>query len=328
MNVWQTFLIIFCGLGLTQSLFLGISLLIKDRLKFNALFYAGVLLLGLALRLVKSYFVFIPQKYPHLGIVAGGAGLWLIGPGFYLYTLHSINPSKRSTLFYLTHFVPAAVILLTGTTDYVYYVGLLHFFIYFTLGVHRANKVGWDRIPKHFQVFTTCTGLILLCFIIQASQGGIEIYTLGVGVAIGILYVINYFILKESGFFKSNVRKSKAVDKQLAVKITTDLSNVFLEKKIYRNKGLTITELARQINYPSYLISQSINQLHNMHFNEFVNRFRVQEAMERLKRNTNDKIETIAGEVGFSSMSSLYEAFKKETNLTPQVFRNKQFGEE
>src|SRR5688572_20134650 len=107
MNAWQIFLSIFCGLGLVQSLFLGTSLIIKDRFKLTPLFYSGILLLGLALRLAKSYFVFIPQKYPHWGIVAGGAGLWMIGPAFYLYTFHSIHPQRKAKLFYLVHFIPS-----------------------------------------------------------------------------------------------------------------------------------------------------------------------------------------------------------------------------
>jgi AraC-like DNA-binding protein len=113
------------------------------------------------------------------------------------------------------------------------------------------------------------------------------------------------------------------LDRKLAQKITTELAQFIMERKIYRNKGLKVSELAKQTNYPAYLISQSINQHYNMRFNEFLNKFRVQEAMERLKNtNENDKIEVIAREVGFSSMSSLYEAFKKETNITPQTFRN------
>jgi AraC-like DNA-binding protein len=162
-----------------------------------------------------------------------------------------------------------------------------------------------------------------LCLIVQASQGGIRIYTIGVGVAIIILYVINFFIVRDTTFLNSITGKSKALDKKLAQKITTEIAQYLVERKTYRHKGLKVSELAKQTNYPAYLISQSINQHYNMRFNEFLNKFRVQEAMERLKNsNENDKIEVIAREVGFASMSSLYDAFKKETNVTPQMFRN------
>jgi AraC-like DNA-binding protein len=321
MSLWQSFLILFCGLSLVQSIFLGTTLILKDRFNFHAFFYLGILLFGLALRLAKSYFIFIPQSYPAWGAVAGAAGLWMIGPAFYFYTRYSINSKQNSTLFNLIHFVPALLIVLTGITDYVYYVGIAHLAIYFAISLFMVFRLGQEQIPKHFRVFAYSIGLILLCFNVQALISGIEVYTLGLGLATGILYVINYFILKDSDFFQSVMKKSKTVDKHRAKKITDDLARVFTEKKLYNNRGLTIALVAQQIECPAYLISQSIYQEQGIRFNEFVNKFRVQEAMERLKRG-NDKIEVIAKEVGFSSMSSLYEAFKKETQRTPQAYRN------
>lgn len=324
MNPWQIFLILFCGLSLTQSIFLSTSLLVKDKFRFGALFYAALLLLGLALRLLKSIFIFVQVSYPLWGVVAGGAGLWMIGPSFYLYTIHTIDRQRRPSSSYLIHFIPSVLILLTGITEYVYYVGLVQFPIYFSFACYLIVKTGSTNIPKHFQVFATGIGLMLFAFIVQAFSGGIEVYTLGAGLGITVLYAINYFFVKDSEFFSSFIKKSKAVDKNMATEIISHLNKVFTEKKIYRNKGLTIAKVAEEINYPSYLISQSINQQHGIRFNEFVNKFRVQEAMERLKKE-NDKIETIAKEVGFSSMSSLYEAFKKETHVTPHGYRS-QFG--
>jgi len=128
-------------------------------------------------------------------------------------------------------------------------------------------------------------------------------------------------MVKDSDFFTSLTRKHKEIDGAIATQILADLNDVLLKKRIYRNKGLTIAEVAAQIKHPSYLISQSINQQHGIRFNEFVNKFRVQEAMEKLKQG-NDKVESIAKDVGFSSTASLYSAFKKETNLTPQGYRN------
>lgn len=323
MNGWQIFLIFFCGVALAQSIFLGTMMLAKDRFNRGALFYLGVMLLGLALRLIKSYFVFIPQPYPELGIIAGGAGLWVVGPAFYLYTRHSLMVPRARMYWQLVHFLPSFLILATATTRYVYYWGLLHFLVYFVISVLLARSCQSPRMPRHFLVFAKCTGMILLCFVVQASQGGIRVYTVGSGVAIVILYVINFLIVRDTGFLNSIIRKSKELDKKVVTRITADLTRFLFEGKIYRNRGLKLSELAKATNYPAYLISQSINQQYQMRFNEFLNKFRVQEAMERLKNSDeNDKIEVIAREVGFSSMSSLYDAFKKETKVTPQIFRN------
>src|SRR5688500_17899055 len=104
MSLWQILLILFCGLGLVQSLFLSTSLFIKDKYNFIALFYAVLLLLGLALRLVNSIIVFISIAYSHWGVVVGAARLWMIGPSFYLYTIHSIDPQRKPSLLNGLHF--------------------------------------------------------------------------------------------------------------------------------------------------------------------------------------------------------------------------------
>lgn len=295
---------------------------VRDGRSRGAQFYLGVMLVGLAFRLIKSFFVFVPQAYPGWGIVAGGVGLWIVGPAFFFYTRQSLN-QKGINNWELIHFVPALIILLLGLTRYVYYVGLLHFLIYYGYSIYVTRAQKNVEIRRHFVVFAVCTGLILLCFLVQAAQGGIVVYTIGLVVASGILYVINYFIAREDNLFGSIVQKAKVLDQLLASRIVTDVNQLLSERKIYRNRGLKISELARESNYPVYLISQSINQQHQMRFNEFLNKFRIQEAMERLKnRNENEKIETIAKEVGFSSVTSFYDAFKRETKVTPQAFRN------
>jgi hypothetical protein len=166
MNGWQLFLSIFCGVALAQSLFLGTMMLVKDRLNRSALFYFGVMLLGLALRLIKSYFVFIPHAYPDAGIVAGGAGLWSIGPAFYLYTRHSLQSRTDRHSRDILHFLPSAMVLFATDVRYVYYLGLLHFFIYFALSLYLARTRQPGKLPRHFPVFAVCTGLILLCLML------------------------------------------------------------------------------------------------------------------------------------------------------------------
>jgi len=320
MNAWQLILTVVCGLAIVQSVFLGISQIIRDKVNLGARFYAGVLLFGLAFRLAKSYFIFIPQKYPHWGIVAGGAGLWMIGPAFYFYILHATDSSRKSNLRYLLHFIPALLILITGTTEYIYYIGIFHLFLYFGIAIWHMQRTTLETIPKHTVIFALAVGLIGLCFVIQALVGGIEIYTIGVVVAIVALYVVNYFLLRESDFFSALSKNTRRVSKTTSSGVLSEIDKMFTELKIYRTKGLTIAEVAKQINRPSYLISQSINQEHGVNFNEFVNRYRVQEAMNKLE-SANDKVESIARDVGFSSLSSLYEACKKEVKLTPQGYR-------
>lgn len=85
--------------------------------------------------------------------------------------------------------------------------------------------------------------------------------------------------------------------------------------------------IAQTIGFPLYQVSQTINQHFGLKFNEFVNKYRVAEVKNRLQDiEANDQIEVIAKEVGFTSTSSLYTAFKKEVQLTPQAFKKQANG--
>jgi AraC-like DNA-binding protein len=60
-----------------------------------------------------------------------------------------------------------------------------------------------------------------------------------------------------------------------------------------------------------------------MNFNQWLNHVRIHEAKKMFvdEKFAHYSIEGISQEVGFSSISSFNMAFKKETGLTPSVFR-------
>ena len=69
-------------------------------------------------------------------------------------------------------------------------------------------------------------------------------------------------------------------------------------------------------------LSQVINTEHNKNFREFINTLRIKEA-EKLLKETSLKIEAVAYETGFNTISTFNIAFKKETGITPSEYRKK-----
>ena len=70
-------------------------------------------------------------------------------------------------------------------------------------------------------------------------------------------------------------------------------------------------------------VSQVINQETGKNFKAYINSFRIIDAKAMLndEKASNLSIEGIGLEVGFKSKSSFYEAFKKETGLTPSGYK-------
>lgn len=326
MEAWKVGIALFCGIAVAQSFFLGTYLLVKGRLQNKATFFLSLMLIALALRIGKSL---IYYHFPHMalwGITTGGAGFLAIGPSFWLYT-KSGKANALQPLDYL-HYLPAVIFLATGWLTnmhvmvFVYRLSalLLPFYLLGGFWLHRQEQ--WQGIPSRFKLFFASTAAIALAFILQMLADSIQWYAIGAAIASIVLYVINFLITKDQSLLKAAKNGNKKIDKTTQKAIAKALEILFAKEKIYRQKGLTLSTVATQIDRPTYLLSKVINQYYGLKFNDFVNQYRVEE-VKRLLHDVerNHTIEAIATDVGFSSTSSLYQAFKKATNTTPQAFR-------
>ncbi|SDS54274.1 transcriptional regulator, AraC family [Polaribacter sp. KT25b] len=125
-----------------------------------------------------------------------------------------------------------------------------------------------------------------------------------------------------------NLLTSKEISKVSVVdqKVNEQLKSLkkYMEtEKPYLNPSLTIRNLSEEIKMNSRDLSVLINQNLNQHFFDFVNEYRIKDAMEILKNPSKKEFTVleILYEVGFNSKSSFNTAFKKHTNLTPTQFR-------
>lgn len=102
------------------------------------------------------------------------------------------------------------------------------------------------------------------------------------------------------------------------------LTSYMESNKPYLNPSLSIRNLAEELNMNSRDLSILINQNLNQHFFDFVNEYRIKEAMNILRNPTKKDVTIleILYEVGFNSKSSFNTAFKKHTGKTPTEFRN------
>lgn len=99
--------------------------------------------------------------------------------------------------------------------------------------------------------------------------------------------------------------------------------------KIYREMGLTIGQLADKINIQEYRLRRIINAgLGHRNFNDFLNRYRIREACERLAapEDKDTAVLNIALDAGFRSLSSFNKAFKDSQNATPTAYRKRHLG--
>lgn len=96
--------------------------------------------------------------------------------------------------------------------------------------------------------------------------------------------------------------------------------NLFENQRIYLNPQLRLSDVAAMANSNRTYVSRFFNDNNGKTFFEFVNEYRVKYAMALLK-TSDEKIDCIAEQSGFSSRQSFHRVFSKMAGCTPQQYR-------
>lgn len=112
------------------------------------------------------------------------------------------------------------------------------------------------------------------------------------------------------------LKDKEEIPEEKKTEIIAVLRELMETHKIYRNPNIKIEHIAKRIAVPVNKLSQIINLSFNMNFSQFVNKYRIEEAIELLKE-PNAKIEKVFQDVGYYTRSTFNRAFKIHTGVTP-----------
>lgn len=116
--------------------------------------------------------------------------------------------------------------------------------------------------------------------------------------------------------------KKSALSSDQAERIIRKLNRAMREDHLHRDPNLTLTQLSKHIGVSTNYASQTLNEHVGQSFFDYVNGWRIKEAIPLLDQN-GQTVLAIAYEVGFNSRSSFYTAFKKKTGLTPTAYKDR-----
>jgi AraC-like DNA-binding protein len=152
------------------------------------------------------------------------------------------------------------------------------------------------------------------------------------------LSIFLYYIALSLMFFPELLYNTKVVpdaiplkNKYSGSKLNDSEKQVILNKlddflnnseKPYLNPEISLNEVSLFLEVSVNRLSQVINELTGMNFNDYINRYRIDEAKFILLSPQYPKltIEAIAKMAGFNSKSAFYAAFKKHSGMTPKEF--------
>ena len=117
-----------------------------------------------------------------------------------------------------------------------------------------------------------------------------------------------------------NDKVATADDNRIMLLVKKEMSTRYA----YRETDLTAELLADRLGIHRNTLSHAINRATDYNFSQYVNSFRIKEAIRIMQKKNLDeiRIDEIYERVGFGSRTSFYRAFKQFTGLTPAEFLN------
>jgi AraC-like DNA-binding protein len=101
------------------------------------------------------------------------------------------------------------------------------------------------------------------------------------------------------------------------------LDDLMIIDKVYCDEDLNLKRLAEMLSISPHQLSEFLNKNLNISFNYFINRYRVDEAVNLMQTQPERSITSICYSVGFNSKSAFYEAFTKFIGISPARYRKK-----
>lgn len=98
-------------------------------------------------------------------------------------------------------------------------------------------------------------------------------------------------------------------------------------ERLFENPTLTLNDVAERMALPPKKVSQVVNVGFKMNFNDFVNGYRSEAVIEKLRLGEHS-LQTLLGialDCGFNSKSTFNRAFKKYTQLSPKEYLAKYY---
>jgi AraC-like DNA-binding protein len=109
--------------------------------------------------------------------------------------------------------------------------------------------------------------------------------------------------------------------KQIA-QMKYEIESLLQRHQPFLKHGYTLQEMATSLSYPLYQLSALINQEYGSNFNELINKYRIEYAVDIIKQGKfqNLNINGLANQCGFNNRNSFTTAFKKFTGITPSEY--------
>lgn len=151
-------------------------------------------------------------------------------------------------------------------------------------------------------------------------SGGCMVALIHLGLLLASVRFPHFFQILANEIRKTGYEKSLIEDLDLN-RTEQRLKNYFSEEKPYLEEKVDSKEIAAAAGLTRGQLSQFLNRHLDIDFRNFINRYRVEEAKEIFRTDSESNVLSVGYKVGFNSKSSFNSAFKKFTGKTPSEYK-------
>lgn len=125
-----------------------------------------------------------------------------------------------------------------------------------------------------------------------------------------------------AGAFQSKQEKytKSGLTQSYSLELRDMLLHLMEEEKLYLKNDISLDELATRLQTTRHNTSQVINEHFGLNFFEFINKFRIQDAVNILESDKGMNIIDVAYQVGFNNKVTFNKSFKKFLSQTPTQY--------
>lgn len=116
---------------------------------------------------------------------------------------------------------------------------------------------------------------------------------------------------------RAEEREEETADDSAREALMEKIHQQMEQEQLFRFKGLTVAELAETVGSNRTYVSACINHLAGQSFSDFVNKWRIEYAMELMRSDAGLTITEVADRAGFTDRTTFYRSFKKMTGKGP-----------
>lgn len=128
-------------------------------------------------------------------------------------------------------------------------------------------------------------------------------------------------IVNEKKIEAAITKPTESLDKDF--ELYAQIEEMMKTGKVFKENGISVDKLAEYLNSNRYYVSRAINRYSGLSFHNYINMYRINEAINIIQESSEDEIlfKQLAYDLGYNSLSVFSKVFVKETGVTPSRYK-------